>query len=169
MAATPRRVQGAELPKAPSDSDEIKLTKAELNALIANAVSAAVRATAENTPALQPTRSIDDRFSAPRTRLETDFNNRMSANNHLAKIIDNEATEWFAIPKIYEQYIGSVTASVNGQTIKIPADGVKRRVPVRYIPIIMAYVENVDKKVATMNATLADRYGGVAELKGGAF
>lgn len=170
MAATNRRVvQGAELNRAPSDSDEIRLTKAELNALISNAVSAAVRATAQNAPAPQPTRSIDDRFSAPRTRLETDFNRRMLANNHLAKIIDNEETEWFAIPKIYEQYIGSVTASVNGQSIKIPADGVKRKIPVRYIPIIMAYVENVDKKVATMNATLADQYGGVAELKGGAF
>lgn len=167
MAATTRRnVQGAQLGHVPSDSDEIKLTKAELNALIANAVSAAVTAANANVP--QPTHNIE-KFSAPRTRLEQDFNNRMRENNHLAKIIDHEETEWFAIPKIYEQYIGSVTASVNGQTIKIPADGVRRKIPVRYIPIIMAYVENVDKKVATMNATRADQYGGVAELPVGAF
>lgn len=168
MAATTRRnVQGAPLGHAPSDSDEIKLTKAELNALIANAVSAAV--TAANANVAPAINVKDERFSAPRTRLEQDFNNRMRENNHLAKIIDREETEWFAIPKIYEQYIGSVTASVNGQTIKIPADGVRRKIPVRYIPIIMAYVENIDKKVATMNATMADKYGGIAELPVGAF
>ena len=74
----------------------------------------------------------------------------------------------FAIPKIYESYVGCVTASINGQTIKIPADGVKRRIPVRFIPIIMQYLENTDKKVATMNATNG-QYGGVTEIKGGAF
>lgn len=168
MAATTRRnVQGAALGQVPSDSDEIKLTKAELNALIANAVSAAVTAANANVPQQQPV--LSEKFSAPRTRLEQDFNRRMRDNNHLAKIIDHEETEYFAIPKIYEQYIGSVVASVNGQTIKIPADGVKRPIPVRYIPIIMAYVENIDKKVATMNATAADQYGGIAQLPGGAF
>lgn len=165
MAA--RNVQGIAL-KPNADSDEIKLTKSELNELIANAVSAAVRAVSVNQPTA-PKAVVDDRNIPARTRLEQDFNDKMIANNYLATIIDHEETEWFAIPKIYEQYIGSVTASVNGQTIKIPADGVKRRIPVRYIPIIMAYVENIDKKVATMNATSANQYGGIAELPVGAF
>lgn len=168
MAAT-RRVQtaGAPLNAAPSDQDEIRLSKAELNALIANAVSAAVGAASQITP--QPAQHIDDKFSAPRTKLEQDFNRRMQENNHLARIIEHEEKEWFSIPKIYEQYIGSVTACINGQTIKIPADGVKRLIPSRYIAVIMPYVENIDKKVATMHATAADQYGGIAELKGGAF
>lgn len=166
---TRRNVQGASLGKAPSDSDVVQLTKADLNALIASAVSAAVNASSNIKSNAPVSQDVNDRFSGPRVRLEQDFNERMRINNRFAQQVDNEPTEYFSIPKIYEKYIGSVVASVNGQTIKIPVDGVKRRIPVRYIPVIMAYVENIDRKVATMNETAADQYGGVAEIKGGAF
>lgn len=164
MAQAPRK--GAPLNREPSDQDLVTLTQAQLNQMITNAVTAAITAASvqqKNTN----TQSVNREVS-PRTKLEIDFNNRMLENNYLAKIIDNEECEMFAIPKIYESYVGSVTASVNGQSIKIPADGVKRKVPVRYIPIINKYLENVDKKVATMNATNG-QFGGVSEIKGGAF
>lgn len=157
--------KGAPLNREPSDQDVVTLTQAQLNQMITNAVTAAI--TAASVQQQHKERAEEQRFSSPRTKLEIDFNNRILANNDLARMIANEETEWFAIPKIYEPFIGSVTASVNGQTIKIPADGVKRLVPVRYIPIIMQYLENTDKKVATMNAT-SGQYGGVSEIKGGA-
>ena len=158
--------KGAPLNRVPSDQDVVTLTQAQLNQMISNAVTAAI--TAASVQQQNHARQEETRTMSSRTRLEVDFNNRLLENNHLAKIIDEEETEMFAIPKIYESYVGCVTASINGQTIKIPADGVKRRIPVRFIPIIMQYLENTDKKVATMNATNG-QYGGVTEIKGGAF
>lgn len=164
MAQVQRK--GTPLAKEASDQDAVTLTQAQLNQMITNAVTAAITAAAVQQQ--NQVKAEEHRMASPRTQLELDFNRRLLANNDLARIISNEETEWFAIPKIYEPFIGSVTASINGQTIKIPADGVKRRVPVRYIPIIMQYLENTDKKVATMNAT-SGQYGGVSEIKGGAF
>lgn len=167
--ATPRKtMQGAPLGEKPSSSDNITLTKSELNELIANAVSAAVNAAARNTAASQPV-SQARLDSNKRTRLESDFNYRLQANHRLGKEISEEETVLFSIPKIYEAYIGSIVASINGQTIKIPVDGVARRIPIRYVPIIQSYVENIDRKVATMNETANSKYGGIAELTGGAF
>lgn len=142
----------------------IQLTESQLNNMIASAVSAAIQAApaAPATPVVQPNSG-----NATKIQLEEDFKKRMKNNNDLAVRITKEETVLFAIPQIYGQYTGEVIASINGQTIKIPADGVERRIPKRYVPIIKQYLANIDAKVAAMEAS-AGQYGGVAQLEGGA-
>ena len=142
----------------------IQLTESQLNNMIASAVSAAIQAApaAPANPVVQPNSG-----NVTKIQLEEDFKKRMKNNNDLAVRITKEETVLFAIPQIYGQYTGEVIASVNGQTIKIPADGVERRIPKRYVPIIKQYLANIDAKVAAMEAS-AGQYGGVAQLEGGA-
>lgn len=164
MATTQRRTGAGLNPSQPvEDNNTISMTKDELNAMIASAVAAAV-----NAAGMSPARPVSPAPTRNRTmELETDFNNRMKANDGLGMYLNNEEKVEFSIPQIYQQYVPTITASINGQTIKIPADGVKRAIPKSYIPIIQQYLENVDNKVAAMQATQG-QYGGIAEIKGGA-
>lgn len=143
----------------------VTLTETQLNNMIASAVSAAIQAA----PAASQTTQVvkPESGTATKIQLEENFKQKMKNNNDLAVRITKEETVLYAIPQIYGQYTGEVIASVNGQTIKIPADGVQRRIPKRYVPIINQYLANIDAKVAAMNAS-AGQYGGVAQLEGGA-
>lgn len=143
----------------------VQLTESQLNSMIASAVSAAVQAAPAVASAGQPVAQSSG--TVTKIQLEEDFKRRMKNNNDLAVRITQEETVMFAIPQIYGQYTGEVIASVNGQTIKIPADGVERRIPKRYVPIIKQYLANIDAKVAAMEAS-AGQYGGIAQLEGGA-
>lgn len=148
----------------PEKDVTIQLTESQLQTMIASAVSAAIQAA----PAKAQTHTVVNTADTPsRIRIEEDFNRKMMDNNDLAVRISHEETVLYAIPQIYGQYTGEVIASVNGQTIKIPADGVQRRIPKRYVPIIAQYLKNIDAKVAAMQATTG-QYGGVAQLEGGA-
>ena len=148
----------------PEKDTTIQLTESQLQTMIASAVSAAIQAA----PARAQSNTVVSTADTPsRIKIEEDFNRKMMDNNDLAVRISHEETVLFAIPQIYGQYTGEVIASVNGQTIKIPADGVQRRIPKRYVPIIAQYLKNIDAKVAAMQATTG-QYGGVAQLEGGA-
>ena len=148
----------------PEKDEVIQLTESQLQTMIASAVSAALQAA----PAKATSQTVVTQGNTPsRIKIEEDFNRRMMENNNLAVRISQEETVLYAIPQIYGQYTGEVIASVNGQTIKIPADGVQRRIPKRYVPIIAQYLANIDAKVAAMHATTG-QYGGVAQLEGGA-
>lgn len=148
----------------PEKDEVIQLTESQLQTMIASAVSAALQAA----PAKATSQTVVTSGNTPsRIKIEEDFNRKMMENNNLAVRISQEETVLYAIPQIYGQYTGEVIASVNGQTIKIPADGVQRRIPKRYVPIIAQYLANIDAKVAAMQATTG-QYGGVAQLEGGA-
>jgi hypothetical protein len=148
----------------PEKDEVIQLTESQLQTMIASAVSAALQAA----PAKAASQTVVTQSNTPsRIKIEEDFNRKMMENNNLAVRISQEETVLYAIPQIYGQYTGEVIASVNGQTIKIPADGVQRRIPKRYVPIIAQYLANIDAKVAAMQATTG-QYGGVAQLEGGA-
>lgn len=144
----------------------IQLTESQLKGVVAAAVESAIKAAPNSTQVIQHTPIEMDR--PKRIRLEEDFNNRYRDNEHLAVIISREEKVDYRIPQIYEQYVNSVTVAINGQSIKIPADGVTRRIPKRFVPIIEQYLANVDAKVSAMNAVNSvGQYGGVAELDGG--
>lgn len=149
----------------PEKEEVIQLTESQLQTMIASAVSAAIQAA----PARATSQTVvtSNSNTPSRIKIEEDFNRKMMENNNLAVRISQEETVLYAIPQIYGQYTGEVIASVNGQTIKIPADGVQRRIPKRYVPIIAQYLANIDAKVAAMQATTG-QYGGVAQLEGGA-
>lgn len=149
------------------EDDKVVLTYEQLNNLISNAVNTAVNAASANVAAPRQEVNYNGVNINARSMIETDFNRKMIANNQLGIRISHEPTVAYAIPQVYQQYVPSVVVSVNGQTIKIPADGIKRQIPIRYIPIIEMYIDNIDKKVATMQATQS-QYGGIAEIKGGA-
>jgi len=148
----------------PEKDEVIQLTESQLQTMIASAVSAALQAAPARTASQTVVKASD---TPSRIKIEEDFNRKMMENNNLAVRISQEETVLYAIPQIYGQYTGEVIASVNGQTIKIPADGVQRRIPKRYVPIIAQYLANIDAKVAAMQATTG-QYGGVAQLEGGA-
>ena len=148
------------------EESKVVLTSNELNALIASAVQAALA----NANVVQPQSRGDvttDKDLAPRIKLEEDFNRRLLDNDRLGVMITQEERVLYAIPQIYGQYVGSVTASINGHTIKIPADGVGRYIPKRFVPILDKYIKNIDRKVAAMNATNLLERGGIAELPQG--
>lgn len=144
----------------PQKEATITMTQADLQSMIASAVSAAVGATQQSQIPKEATSDF-------KIRCEQDFNNRMLDNERLAQTIAGEEKVPFCINQIYAAYLGdTVTASVNGQTITIPVDGVTRYIPARYAPILAQYVHNVDRKVAAMNAVNSEgTYGGVAEIK----
>ena len=149
----------------PEKEEVIQLTESQLQTMIASAVSAAIQAAPARAASQTVVTSSNNTPSS--IKIEEDFNRKMMENNNLAVRISQEETVLYAIPQIYGQYTGEVIASVNGQTIKIPADGVQRRIPKRYVPIIAQYLANIDAKVAAMQATTG-QYGGVAQLEGGA-
>lgn len=57
----------------------------------------------------------------------------------------------YAIPTIYKEYQPSFTVSINGCTIKVPADGQQRLIHNRYIDIIERRLRHLDKKIEAMN------------------
>ena len=159
----PRGNAGA-LPE--KEESKVVLTSTELNALIASAVQSALANAAAVQPQVRSNTTSDKEF-APRIKLEEDFNKRLIENDRLGMMIAQEETVLYSIPQIYNQYVGSVTASINGHTIKIPADGVARAIPKRFVPILDKYIRNIDRKVAAMNATNLLERGGIAELPQG--
>lgn len=56
------------------------------------------------------------------------------------------------IPQIYAQFEPSMTVSINGCTIKIPADGVTRKVHKVYAAEILSRLRYTDKKIQEMRA-----------------
>lgn len=167
MESTTKKARANQNGLAEKEESKIVLTSTELNALIASAVQTAL-ANANVVQQAQPKSDVMvDRDTAPRIRLEQDFNKRLLDNDRLGVIISQEETVMYSIPQIYEQYVGSVTASINGHTIKIPADGVARSIPKRFVPVLDKYIRNIDRKVAAMNATNLLERGGIAELPQG--
>lgn len=57
----------------------------------------------------------------------------------------------YAIPKIYAEYQPSFVVSINGCTIKVPADGQPRLIHQRYIDIIEQRLRRLDDKISNMN------------------
>lgn len=57
----------------------------------------------------------------------------------------------YAVPKIYKEYQPSFVVSINGCTIKVPADGQARLIHNRYIDIIEQRLRRLDDKIENMN------------------
>ena len=72
-------------------------------------------------------------------------------NKIIADLNQKKNCKMYAIPKIYAEYQPSFTVSINGCTIKVPADGVPRLVHNRYIDIIEQRLRHLDDKISNMN------------------
>ena len=71
-------------------------------------------------------------------RIVDDLNNRRNC-------------KMYSIPLIYKEYQPSFTVSINGCTIKVPADGQPRLIHNRYIDIIEQRLRYLDQKINSMN------------------
>lgn len=75
--------------------------------------------------------------------------------NFQRKIIDDlnnkRNCKMYSIPLIYKEYQPSFTVSINGCTIKVPADGQPRLLHNRYIDIIEQRLRHLDQKINAMN------------------
>lgn len=56
----------------------------------------------------------------------------------------------YAIPTIYKMYMPSLTVTVNGCSIKVPADGKARLIHNLYITQIEKYLRHLDAKIDAM-------------------
>lgn len=74
----------------------------------------------------------------------------------VADLQANKNCRLYAIPKIYKEYQPSFTVSINGCTIKVPADGVPRKIHNRYIDIIEQRLRHLDEKIESMQSGQAN-------------
>lgn len=68
----------------------------------------------------------------------------------IADLNQKKNCKMYAIPKIYAEYQPSFTVSINGCTIKVPADGKARLIHNRYIDIIEQRLRHLDYKISNM-------------------
>lgn len=73
--------------------------------------------------------------------------------NISADLNANRNCRMYAIPKIYKEYQPSFVVSINGCTIKVPADVVPRKIHNRYIDIIEQRLRYLDEKIEAMNTS----------------
>ena len=71
----------------------------------------------------------------------------------IADLNRKENCRMYAVPKIYAEYQPSFTVSINGCTIKVPADGQPRLIHNRYIDIIEQRLRHLDNKISNMNSS----------------
>ena len=62
----------------------------------------------------------------------------------------------YSIPTIYKMYMPSLTVTVNGCSIKVPADGKSRLIHDIYISQIEKYLRHLDKKIDAMENNKPD-------------
>lgn len=62
----------------------------------------------------------------------------------------------YSIPTIYKMYMPSLTITVNGCSIKVPADGKARLIHDIYISQIEKYLRHLDKKIDAMENNRPD-------------
>ena len=100
MESTTKKARANQAGLAEKEESKIVLTSTELNALIASAVQTAL-ANANVVQQAQPKSDVMvDRDTAPRIRLEQDFNKRLLDNDRLGVIISQEETVMYSIPRI---------------------------------------------------------------------
>lgn len=69
----------------------------------------------------------------------------------IADLNSRKNCKMYAIPKIYFEYQPSFVVSINGCTVKVPADGQPRLLHNLYIDIIERRLRRLDDKIANMN------------------
>ena len=62
----------------------------------------------------------------------------------------------YSIPTIYKMYMPSLTVTVNGCSIKVPADGKARLIHNAYIAQIEKYLRHLDQKIDAMENNKPD-------------
>ena len=62
----------------------------------------------------------------------------------------------YSIPTIYKMYMPSLTVTVNGCSIKVPADGKSRLIHNAYIAQIEKYLRHLDQKIDAMENNKPD-------------
>lgn len=82
---------------------------------------------------------------------QIEFNKRLI--NDLARGIN---CSMYSIPTIYREYQPSFIVAINGNTIKVPADGVARLIHNRFITIIEARLRRLDYKIESMRSGKPD-------------
>lgn len=56
----------------------------------------------------------------------------------------------YSVPSIYKMYMPSLTVTINGCSIKVPADGKARLIHNAYIAQIEKYLRHLDQKIEAM-------------------
>ena len=56
----------------------------------------------------------------------------------------------YSVPSIYKMYMPSLTVTINGCSIKVPADGRSRLIHNAYIAQIEKYLRHLDQKIEAM-------------------
>lgn len=74
------------------------------------------------------------------------------------EISKNENCVTLVVPEIYRRYQPSFTATVNGCTVTIPADGKPRKVHRDFALIIMKRMNKLSKNIANMSAPDISEY-----------
>ena len=69
----------------------------------------------------------------------------------IADLNSRKNCKMYAIPRIYFEYQPSFVVSINGCTVKVPADGQPRLLHNLYIDIIERRLRRLDDKIANMN------------------
>lgn len=93
---------------------------------------------------------------------EKSTNQRNYAARIASEMSRNINTETIVIPRVYAEYQPSFVVSINGCTIKIPADGKPRLVHSDYAVILRRRMRKLDEKIAHMRS---NPNGDIREIK----
>lgn len=69
----------------------------------------------------------------------------------------NKNTVTVTIPQIYREYQPTFTATLNGCTVSVPADGVPRTLHKDFAVIIIKRLRHLDEKIAAMRKGMDNR------------
>mgnify|MGYP001281280289 CR=1 FL=1 len=139
--------QPRSIPNTPiTAKQEPTVNLSDLAKAIVDATSAQKQSNSASSVVIEMNRQLQ-----AKAQKQIEFNKRLI--NDLARGIN---CSMYAIPTIYREYQPSFIVAINGNTIKVPADGVARLIHNRFITIIEARLRRLDYKIESMRSGKPD-------------
>ena len=139
----------------PKQKQEANANQQSYADALAEAIGIAIAKNMNNAASVQNGQDITNASVAAieiNRKVQEKARNQINFQRKIADDLNNKRNcRLYSIPLIYKEYQPSITVSINGCTIKVPADGVPRLIHNRYIDIIEQRLRHLDQKINDMN------------------